>query len=89
MSTTTKQAAASQDMIGWHEFMEGKVSSKIAAIQQRHCTAALCMMNGDDWMRHFISHVLHLTHSQWIFRNVTLHDSICGTLWLHKREEVL
>ena len=34
MSTSMKQAAASQDMIGWHKFMEGKVSTKIAAIQQ-------------------------------------------------------
>ena len=47
------------------------------------------MMNGDDWMRYFISHILNMTHSQWIFRNVTLHDSICGTFRLRNREEVL
>ena len=29
------------------------------------------------------------TQSQWIFRNVTLHDSIRGTPRLQKREEVL
>ena len=40
-------------------------------------------------MHHFISHILYLTHSQWIFRNVTLRDSICGTFWLRKQEEVL
>ena len=40
-------------------------------------------------MRHFISHILHLSHSQWIFRNVTLHDSISGTLRLRKRVDVL
>lgn len=40
-------------------------------------------------MRHFILSILHLTHSQWIFGNVTLHDSIYGTLWLRKQEEAL
>jgi hypothetical protein len=47
------------------------------------------MMNGNDVMRHFISHILHMTHSQWIFRNVTLHDKVCGTLRLQKRAENL
>ena len=48
MSVSMHQAAASQDMIGWHEFMEGKVSKRIANIQTRHCAEAPCMMNGDD-----------------------------------------
>ena len=65
------------------------MSTKITDIQRTHCAAAPCMMNGDDWMRHFISHILHMTQSQRIFRNVTLHDSICGTLRLQKQEEVL
>jgi hypothetical protein len=89
MSASMQRAASSQDMIDWCEFMEGKVSTKIASIQRIHCAAAPCMMNGDDWMRHFISHVLRITHSQWIFRNITLHDKVCGTLRLQNREEVL
>jgi hypothetical protein len=47
------------------------------------------MMNGKEWMRHFISHILHITHLQWIFRNVTLRDSIRSTLRLRKRKEFL
>ena len=74
MSASIRQAAASQDMIGWREFMEGKVSTKIADIQRTHVAAAPCMMNGDDWMRHLISHILHMTQSQWISGTSPLSD---------------
>ena len=83
------RAALSQDAIGWREFMEGKVSKEIAAIQDAHCATSPCRMNGSDWMKHFISHLLHLSHSQWICRNITLHDKLRGTLFLRKREDVL
>ena len=33
MFVSMQPAAASQDMIGWYKFMEGKVSTKIASIQ--------------------------------------------------------
>jgi hypothetical protein len=89
MSNAMHQAAISQDAIGWREFMEGKVSKEIAAIQDAHCAISPCLMNGTDWMKHFISHLLHLSHSQWICRNITLHDKLRGTLLLRKREEVL
>ena len=69
--------------------MEGKVSKEIAAIQDAHCATSPCRMNGSDWMKHFISHLLHLSHSQWICRNITLHDKLRGTLFLRKREDVL
>ena len=29
---------------------------------------------GGDWTKHFISKILHITHSQWIYRNFALHD---------------
>jgi hypothetical protein len=40
-------------------------------------------------MKHYISHLLHLSHSQWICRNITLHDKLRDTLLLRKREDVL
>lgn len=77
MSVATYATAKSQDLIGWREFMEGKVSKLILQVQMGHCAAySPCMMTGDVWMRYFINHVIHLTHSQWIFRNLTLHDRV-------------
>ena len=33
-----------------------------------------CRIDAKQWTRQFISKILHITHSQWIFRNFTLHD---------------
>jgi hypothetical protein len=66
MSNIMHRAVLSQDAIGWREFMEGKVSKEIAAIQDAHCVISPCHMNGTDRIKHFISHLLHISHSQWI-----------------------
>ena len=89
MSARMLRAAQSQDLIGWREFMEGKISKEIAAIQCTHSAVPPCRMNGDDWMKHFISHVIHISHSQWIFRNTTLHDKLRDTLHLREHMDVL
>ena len=31
-------------------------------------------LNGEDWTKQFISKILQITHSQWIFRNISFHD---------------
>ena len=40
-------------------------------------------------MKAFISHLLQLSHSQWIFRNYTLHDKQRGYLRLRLRSDIL
>jgi len=89
MSPTLQQAAASQDVIGWIEFLHGKVSTEIADIQQAYCSLSSCRMNGRDWMKHFVFHLLHVSHSQWVFRNSVLHDRSLGYLRLQARRDVL
>jgi len=58
-------------------------------VQQLHCSTYPGMLNGEDWMKKFISHLLHISHSQWILRNFTLHDRTRGYLRLQDRKEVL
>ena len=89
MNTSLRQAAESQDLIGWVEFLHGKVSVEIAKLQRFHCAASPCRMNGADWMKHFVSHLLHISHSQWLYRNFTLHDTTRGYLRLKERQNVL
>jgi hypothetical protein len=56
---------------------------EIAAIQDIHCRlSSSCRLTGADWMKAFISHLLQISHSQWIFRNYTLHDKQRGYLRL-------
>ena len=40
-------------------------------------------LNGSDWTKSLIYKLLHITHLQWIYRNFTLHEKLCG--YLHKK----
>jgi hypothetical protein len=83
------KAAASQDHIGWTEFLHGKISIDIEAIQQLHCTLSPCRINGSDWMKAMASHLIQASHCQWIYRNFTLHDKQQGYLRLQQRKDLL
>ncbi len=45
-------------------------------------------LNGADWAKQFISKILHVTHSLWIFRNFSLHNKRNGYLHKKKAEEI-
>jgi hypothetical protein len=82
-------AASSQDLIGWVEFLYGKVSVTFRTIQDIHCALSSCRMTGEDWMKVFVSNLIRISHSQWIFCNFTLHDKQRGYLSLLKKSSVL
>ena len=46
-------------------------------------------MTSGAWARQFVSKVLHITHSQWLFRNESLHDVRDGHLRLQRRRDML
>ncbi len=48
MSLQFKALAASQDLIGWREFMEGHVSVHFHAIQSFHLAMSTSYLNGKD-----------------------------------------
>ena len=84
-----KALAASQDLIGWRDFMVGHISTHFYAIQSFHLAMSSSYLNGKDWTRQFISRILQLTHSQWIFRNISLHNKTHGFLRNKKANEIL
>jgi hypothetical protein len=88
-SNQIRGAVASQDTIGWVELLHGKVSVEITGSQEIHCTLSLCCMTGNDWMKHFIENLIQVLHSQWLYRNFTLHNKTRGYLHLQHRKEVL
>lgn len=85
MSPRMMTIALSQDTIGWRNFMEGRVSRHIYTLQRAHLLTSSSHLTAHNWMKHFISKVLHITHSQWLFRNFMLHDSAAGYLRLKER----
>ncbi len=46
-------------------------------------------LNGSDWTKQFISKILQITHSQWIYCNISLHDRRQGYLHNKQLEDLL
>ncbi len=80
--------ALSQDKIGWRNFTEGCISTHFYFIQHYHLALSGSYLNGSDWTKSLISKLLHITHSQWIYRNFTLHDKLCGYLHNKSLEDI-
>ena len=88
MSSQMKMVAAAQDNIGWVHFLEGKVTGHIRGMQQLYLRVVNCRMNGDDWIKQFITRLLKISHTQWIFRNISLHDNRQGHLARLRRADL-
>jgi hypothetical protein len=72
--------AHQQDLIGWDNFMEGKISHLFAVVQHVHLLGVSSIMTSFDWSHHFISKLLHITHGQWIYHNITKHHEKHGLI---------
>jgi hypothetical protein len=89
MSPQFKALANSQDLIGWRDFTEGHISTHFYVIQMFHLMMSSSYLNWEDWTKQFISKILQLTHSQWIFRNIPFHDKKNGYLRNKTADELL
>ncbi len=89
MSPQFKVLAASQDLIGWRDFTKGHISTHFHAIQTFQLAMSSSYLNGEDWTKQFISKLLQITHSQWIFWNISLHNKMHKYLCNEKAEEII
>ncbi len=67
MSPQFKALASSQDLIGWKDFTEGHISTHFYTTHTFHLTMSSSYLNGEDWTKQFISKIVQIMHSQWIF----------------------
>jgi hypothetical protein len=81
--------AFSQDMIGWDNFMLGKISMHLRPIQHSHLLCSSSMLTVDDWMKKFIDRLLHIVHGQWIYRNVSKHHETLRLIRPTERRQLL
>jgi hypothetical protein len=44
--------------------------------------------NTERWGVELVTHLLEVTHGQWLYRNVQVHDRITGTLATQRKEEL-
>ena len=89
LSPEIRRFAEVQDSIGWRNFMEGKIARELFSIQRRHLAGISSRTTPASWAKQVVSHVLHISHSQWLFRNESLHHASTGYLRLQRRRDLL
>ena len=88
MSVEMTTVARSQDLIPWTSFMEGICQLRFF-LQNCSLACSPSCLTTLSWSKKLISLILHITHAQWIFRNLSLHHNTIGYIWLTQQEEVL
>jgi len=84
-----QEFTASQDIIGWDRFIMGMVSSKLLPIQSAYLHQCNFSHQAANWISGVITQLLQVTHSQWIYRCVLVHDRTTGTIISSHKEELL
>jgi hypothetical protein len=84
-----QEFAKSQDVIGWDNFVVGIVSSKLLQIQSLHLTESNLSFRAMRWITGFITQLLQVMHTQWIYRCVLVHDRTTGMLISTHKEDLL
>jgi hypothetical protein len=69
-----RDLANSMDKIGWRRFMEGMISKEVLAIQRKVEDEGKCKMTIKNWGAGLVTKLLEVTHGQWLYRNVHVHD---------------
>ena len=89
MSPNMRKVGAAQDHIGWRHFTEGKIAAPLKTLQALWLQTQPTRMTIDTWMRGLIEKLLALTHSQWIYRNITKHHHTNGIIRLEAKQDVM
>ena len=78
----------SQDRIGWRRFMEGMISKEIVKLQKDFVNLGGCRMSLDKWAQGLVVRLLEVTHGQWLYRNMHVHDATAGMEATARKEEI-
>lgn len=89
MSPAVQEVATDIDLIGWTDFLHGRVPRSLRRFQTSHCASIGCRMTGADWMKAFVTRLLNITHGQWMYRNFSLHSKARGHLQLTRQANIL
>ena len=80
--------ARCQDIIGWRRFMEGMISHRMVEIQQEFLTTRGMGWKLEKWAVGLSVRLLEVTHGQWLYRNVMVHDPVSGTRASMRKEDI-
>ena len=66
--------------------MEGMVTKEIVKIQNKVEDKGRCKLSVNSWSAGFVMKLLEVTHGQWLYRNVHVHDIIRGEKAMKRKE---
>jgi hypothetical protein len=69
--------------------MLGMISSHLRAVQHSHLIGSASLLTAEDWLKQFIGKLLHITHGQWIYRNISKHHESIGHIRKTERRQLL
>ena len=81
--------ASDQDAIGWQRFMEGMVCRCAQDIQTIYSTVEGSSIAPLQWTKGLVIKLLEVTHGQWLYWCVQIHDNAMGTQVMACKEEIL
>jgi hypothetical protein len=65
--------AMDHDTLGCDNFLEGRVSKKLVALQVGYISRVQSRWRPQTWCKFLIQHLLNITHRQWLYRNAKVH----------------
>jgi hypothetical protein len=83
-----QRMARSQDGIGWQRFMEGMISRRLVDIQRDYFALRNASWKLDRWAMGLVVRLLEITHGQWLYWNVVVHDATSGRLAVARKDEI-
>ncbi len=83
-----QELAISQDIIGWDRFMMGMVLRQFVNFQSANLLRCNTSQS-TSWIVGLITQLLQVTHSQWIYRCIIVHDRTTGMLTISAHKEDL
>ncbi len=86
MGSQYQVMAEDQDTIGWRRFMEGMLSWRLVGLQANHYALTGEGLQPLPWASQLVIRLLEVTHGQWIYRNIKVHDEAQGMLRTQKKE---
>ena len=87
-SPRLRDFAISQDKIGWRRFMEGMISKECIRVQGAFRSFCDTKLSIKDWAIGLITKLLEVTHGQWLYRNIQVHDVLAGAITTQRKEEI-
>jgi hypothetical protein len=80
--------AVSVDCIGWRRFMEGILSRELVELQKYALVEADSCLTVDKWAKELVIRLLEISHGQWLYRNMVVHDRTAGELVRKHKNEI-